>query len=559
MGRELVRYCTAALVAALVLLVAAPVHAQAGTAGEAVRVCVRRAEPGLDVRALLRRPRGFDCATPQRAWGPGDYLVVSEPLRVGRHWPVHVRSGSLWQHRQTLYALYADGRVLSVRTDAARLSGKIQLGSIVEDVLPARDRPVVRLLWQVEGAANIRGIVLDPRVAKPSESGRSNTLLAALYAGFAGLCAALLIYNLALWGALRHRFQLAYCGMVLCLLVYAISSSGALAWLWPGLPNNDRLRINYLSLTLSTLGALAFARSFFEPRVFAGRLGRAADAVTVGLFGSAVLWAAFVDRWPIFCERLYFASYAALMLLIGPMLWKAWRTRSDYLWLFCVAWGAPILCGTLRIAGNVGLLELSFWLDNSTILAMVAEATLSTLAIAYRINLLSRERDRARLDEHEARLLADIDPLTGLLNRRAFLSRAIGRPGRQTLLVLDLDHFKRINETIGHDGGDEVLRLAGRLLRDSASPGALVARIGGEEFAVVADADADLDPALVLAGLRTTRMPYDVEVTTSIGVAQGPLSNENDWKLLYRRADQALFEAKASGRDRVRRALAIAA
>ena len=54
--------------------------------------------------------------------------------------------------------------------------------------------------------------------------------MSAVYAGFAGLCLALLVYNLALWGALRHRFQLAYCAMLFALLIYALSSSGALAW-----------------------------------------------------------------------------------------------------------------------------------------------------------------------------------------------------------------------------------------------------------------------------------------------------------------------------------------
>ncbi|MFX7784946.1 diguanylate cyclase, partial [Acinetobacter baumannii] len=79
---------------------------------------------------------------------------------------------------------------------------------------------------------------------------------------------------------------------------------------------------------------------------------------------------------------------------------------------------------------------------------------ISSVGIAYRIRLLGRERDEARAQELAARALADIDPLTGLLNRRAFLHRAIGRPGAQTLLILDIDHFKAVNETIGHDGGD---------------------------------------------------------------------------------------------------------
>src|SRR3546814_18642857 len=94
---------------------------------------------------------------------------------------------------------------------------------------------------------------------------------------------------------------------------------------------------------------------------------------------------------------------------------------------------------------------------------MAIEAMLSSVAIAYRIRLLSRERDTAIRQEVAARALADTDPLTGLLNRRAFLSEAIGRAGAQTLLLADLDHFKPVNATIGQDAGEEVLCRSARV------------------------------------------------------------------------------------------------
>ena len=83
-------------------------------------------------------------------------------------------------------------------------------------------------------------------------------------------------------------------------------------------------------------------------------------------------------------------------------------------------------------------------------------------------------------------------------------------------------------------------------------PEALVARIGGEEFAIVAPADIAIEPRAILEKLRAGRMPYDVTVTASIGTCTGPLLREVDWKALYACADRALFEAKSAGRDRVR-------
>lgn len=543
----------------LVAAGAAPAYAQAGSVGERVPVCIRPAPASFDPLAVLADPGGFDCLRPQTDWGPGDYLAVSAPLRTAAHWPARVRSGSVWQDRMTLYALYADGRVVGVRSDGRAMSRNLQLGAIFQHVLPVRGVPVTRLLWHVEGSANLRGVVLDPRIAMPSEEGRSNLLLACLYAGFAGLCFALLFYNLALWGALGHRFLLFYCVMTATLLLYGLSSSGALAWIVPGIHNNDRLRVNNLALAVAAVSALAFARSFFEPRVFAGWVGHAARLVSIAVIAAALALCLFLPASPRLLDRLYAAGFVLVLALIAPVLWRAWRRRSAFFRLFCLGWSVPVVFAGMRVSHSFGLLPWSFWLDNSTILAMTAESLLSALAIALRIRLLSHDRDRARAEEVAARLLADTDPLTGLLNRRAFLHAAIGRPGDQVLLLADIDHFKRINDTVGHDAGDEVLRAVARALGAAVPPGALLARVGGEEFAIVAAAGEAPDPAAVLACLRAEPMPFDLRVTASIGVAHGPIAVETDWKALYRDADRALLDAKSSGRDRVRRALRAAA
>lgn len=530
---------------------AAPAFAQTGVAGRPLAVCVTRAKPGMQPRALFAQADRFDCDTRQTAFGSGDYWVLSAPVNVSGI--ADVRIGSLWQERTTLFALYADGAIVSAVTDGRAATRHLQLGAIIERDLPARTAPLVRLLWHVEGAANLRGIVVGPRIATPAESADANLVLGIMYAAFAGLCIALLVHNLALWGALRYRFQLAYCAMLAGLLTYAISSSGALAWVLPDLINNDRLRINYASLGVSAMAALLFARTFFEPRVFAGWLTKATNLVFV-VMTAAVLMLITLAPWRIALFDYFFTlAFIAQLGIVVPILWRGWRTRSNYLWMFAIAWAAPIIFACFRVANALNMVGWSFWLDNSTILTVTVEALFSSLAIAYRIRLLSNERDEARAREIAASLLADTDPLTGLLNRRAFLRHAIGREGDQTLLLADIDHFKRVNETIGHDGGDEVLRVFARTLRQAVSASALVARIGGEEFAIVAPAATAVAPEDILARLRAGRMPFDLRVTASIGACTGPLMQEADWKALYRGADRALFEAKADGRDRVRR------
>lgn len=551
------------LAVALVVLLAIPAQARpqgwsAGTAGRPLATCIRRAAPGDDPRAIARDLAGFDCTTPQKQFGSGDFWVISEPIgeRSRSRRPLNARILSLWQERLTLHVLYVDGRVEAMSDDAVGMTKRVQLGAVLEYPIPRLRAPVDRLLWKVEGSSNLYAVVRNPRIATEAESNRANLFMTALYAAFGGLCIALLTYNIALWSTLRYRFQLAYAAMVTALMAYAFSASGALAWAMPDISNIFRLRLNYMLLTLTAASALWFARTFFEEHVFGPRM-RMLIRVSIGtLIVMGVGFAVLAPFAPSLAHGMYNWVFASMLVPIVAIVVSAWRHRSNFLWIFGIAWAAPIVAACLRVLSSLGVLPWSFWLDNSTLVSMSAEALLSSIAITYRIRLLSRERDAAIAAETVARRLADLDPLTGLFNRRAFLGHAIGRSGPQTLLILDLDRFKQVNDTIGHDGGDEVLRTVARMLRMLAPETALIARLGGEEFALLCNAAQPVDADTILARLRATRMPYDLRVTASIGSAHGGIADEREWKSLYRAADQALFDAKSAGRDRARTAIA---
>jgi len=159
---------------------------------------------------------------------------------------------------------------------------------------------------------------------------------------------------------------------------------------------------------------------------------------------------------------------------------------------------------------------------------------------------------------------ARTDSLTGLLNRRGFFDAAQERfvPGAiageaTTVLMVDIDHFKRINDNFGHHAGDEILKAVAKRLRSALRGNDLCIRLGGEEFAMLV---CSSDPQAVAEIAERLRMAVaaapvladavHVPVTVSIGVAlQGP--GDEDLETLMRRADEALYRAKGAGRNRV--------
>ena len=506
---------------------------------------------------LFAHPDRFQCDGPQSAHGPGNFWVLSEPLPPVPAQAV-VRHGSVWQTRTSLYVLYADGAIRHTGFTSRTAGRLLQLGAVIQTTLPRHAARPVRLLWHIEGATNRRGLVVGPVIVDPLAAAGREAHMAALYAAFAGMCIALLIYNLALWAALRQSYQPAYCVMVLCLLAYAVSSSGLLGQ-WTIIDNNDRQRLSYLLLAWVAASTVVFVRSFMERQVFDGWLRPLSNAVIGFLLLATSSYALLAPRYAAPTDMLSTIGYCLVVGLAVPVVWRAYRMRSRFLWVFALAWGAPVLCAIVRILATVDVIPWRLWIDSSTLIALAIEASLSSVGIAYRIRLLSLERDAARAQEVAALRLAATDPLTGLLNRRAFLDSAIGRDENQQLVLIDIDHFKAVNETIGHDGGDEVLRVIARALRAGASPLSLIARLGGEEFAILTPLSAALDARNILDALRGQRMPFDLGVTASIGTCIGPMTREIDWKALYRCADRALFEAKAAGRDRVRHGDTIAA
>jgi diguanylate cyclase (GGDEF)-like protein len=177
------------------------------------------------------------------------------------------------------------------------------------------------------------------------------------------------------------------------------------------------------------------------------------------------------------------------------------------------------------------------------------------------LRMLGTARDVT--EEHRARTelayLADHDPLTGIANRRritARLAECVAAPAGATLLLIDIDRFKDVNDLLGHAVGDRVLRRVADVVPGHLEPGALLGRLGGDEFAIVLPrCDPDAGLALgerlcdAVAGEAVVDGESAVTVTVSIGVAG---ADEGNVEAGMAHADLALYEAKASGRNRAR-------
>jgi diguanylate cyclase (GGDEF)-like protein len=424
----------------------------------------------------------------------------------------------------------------------------------------------------------------------------------AMLSVYFGMLLALAAYNLLLWFSLRDHNYLTYVLFAISMAVGQLSLNGlGNQFLWPDWPVWGNLAFSTGFATTGFFGAL-FTRGFLETRRNLPRL----DGAIIGLAGLFALCAVAPllapYRLAAIMTSLTGVSFSLIAVVAGVRCWRAGQPGAR---VFILAWTALLLGVMVVGLRNLDLLPTTFISFYAIQIGSAVEMVLLSFALAERINDLQREKDAARseaittrqelvaalqrseidlerrvaartgeleslnakLRENERQLqaLAHTDALTGLANRLLLDARleqsmqhARRSHGQVALLMVDLDHFKAINDSRGHAIGDEVLRSMAERLRAAVREVDTVARIGGDEFVVVLSsiggaADAERLAEKLVAGIgepmRVLGMP--IECSASIGVALfggGELTAAE----LLRRADRAMYVAKEAGRNTYR-------
>jgi diguanylate cyclase (GGDEF)-like protein len=404
-------------------------------------------------------------------------------------------------------------------------------------VLPAGADQSIHLRFQTDGSLNL-GLRLFERDALLSAVGREQLLWGAFY----GSVLLLALSNLLLFALVRDRAFLYYFVYLLSYCCYMAAYNGlSFQFLWPGLP--ELVNLSQLALLpLSLYFLLQFSRTFLALEEVSERLDFVARVLQLLLLLCIPLAPVASYRSLILPLAGLTLATIAFLLVAAIACVLAGRIAARYYLSGLSIFLVGVLLYMLK---TFGLLPHNFVTQHGYQLGSLAEFLLLSLALGVRVS----ELKRAGLT----------DPLTGLGNRRHFdeqaaheFAAARTRGTGLALLVLDLDHFKRLNDTHGHVVGDRALQTVARILRQQVRKPNEAFRYGGEEFVVVLPG-LGIPAAHALAERLREHVAVEtgVGLTVSIGVAGIGERSVNSADDLFRCADAALYTAKNSGRNRV--------
>jgi diguanylate cyclase (GGDEF)-like protein len=486
---------------------------------------------------VLLRPAGADRSA-KVAWPVGDWVVqvVDPGLQAVSFFPAHGPPVSNAESLHPRESWQGHGRI-----------------GFVLDRDALGDAPILLRLEP--------GRVIAPplrfSLVSAAEFRREDARWLAMATACFAIMAAMAVMALLFAAELRDVTFVHYAGYVLTYaLILAIQTgyvAAPLEWNWVVQAPNAWARIATGS---SVLFASLFVNRFADLAHFAPRMRIAVLVIGVATWALMMLGSLPVAWLIVVSSQLI----NPLLILGGPTILAAsviaWRRGSRYAGFFLLGWTPLLAITVLGSAQIFGVLQSWTWLTDGSLVSGALEALVLSLGLGDRALALRHDRDIAQAQ-------ADSDALTNVFNRRGFDRRMdvmVEHAQRQrrplTLLFLDLDRFKLLNDHQGHAAGDAALIAVTRLMRSDMRAHDVLGRYGGEELLAVLPG-CDLEAATLIA----ERMRVDLQalgipvtssadvLTASIGVAV--FERGDDAKALIDRADQAMYAAKRAGGNRI--------
>lgn len=387
-----------------------------------------------------------------------------------------------------------------------------------------------------------------PAAAQSSFAHNTHLAWAGVLTGaFLGFLLLPVAYNIAFFLILRERFLIWQGARVLLLVALTVSLSSLPLGPWFGGESFARQVLIDLLFDASIIVIGPFLRSLLEPGMIDPRVRRLLghQAWLVALSSPAMLLHPCPPLYMAFRNLVLVAVLGLLCFALGQAIVRGSRMARFQ----AAAWSCLLAVCATSLWHDI-VLHRPFGLFLYALFAALAlEMLLTSIGIGDRFMRLKRQHDEAHASAAALAIMARTDPLTGLENRRGLEALfAARRP--VAVAIIDIDHFKRINDACGHDVGDRVIIAVGTALR---APEVVAGRIGGEEFALLLYADRPLQTAEMLRRQVTQTVGYAVEglgwpVTASAGIAL--LDTRMGFAEAIKAADLRLYEAKAAGRNR---------
>ena len=552
-------------VAIMLLMIAAPSAVRAEVIGDpptfpAASVCHAAVSPTETVENIVLNPSRWSCDTPETLADNTQQLLlrfdmrgsdIEEPgLLINSH--TYRETDGFARFKVTTIGAQEMATTQWLNLTDFKPTSPVWKTRVAAPPVPGEAQAVLVRVDAPASAEVVQRFELND-IAPATMLANADQLIAAV---LCGLLIAPAFLGLGYFRVLRSSFPIYH--TIYCLL--AVVQIAALAGLLPlmmEISRKSQFIVLHMSFDLIAATSTIFAASFIEKDKLSQRSQRilyAAAALAVGLGVMRVTLGFSIGTS---VAVVYYAGYAVFLASLAFALIDPLRCGSRAAVFLVISYLPLVMIGATRV--GLALLtdfELRFHAVTLQHFSLSWQVLVSAFAVADRFMLIKRERDRAQTAATMMERASERDALTGLYNRRVITERyeRLRAEGFTSLALIDLDHFKAVNDTYGHSAGDKVLCAVATALQPDSET--VVIRMGGEEFALLMRGRGALERAehrrrMVPAAARVA-LGKDHHLTASMGLVEvyADALPDTSFDALYERADRLLYEAKDSGRDR---------